>query len=591
MTTVGTVALVAAALVSTVSVAISRSTRLRPLLIAAAFALWVAIAVAVIALVREDTSMVLVVDHTRADLSWPRRVMGLWGGSAGSLLLFTTIVATTLAVAPARRAAAWLAPVTVATLAWTLVILASPFETLSTPAIRGSGLSPILEHWAMLIHPPLLYTGLALALVPALEEEGNSSRRSATMALVALTGALALGGRWAYVELGWGGWWAWDPVENVALIPWLLLVVHVHLSSRHRWARWSAFAVWPAVFAGTAMTRTSLRTSVHSFANAEGLGWTLWPLTAVAGVAALSWAVRARNLVPARKIALIPAAVVSFSALVIALGTFRPFLPGEATAGWFYTRSLFPVAVGGLIALGIAPRWNSSARTTMMLQAAVGAVGGAGAAIAGGWTNWYQIVLAAALVAAIVPTLGGISMQGVTRTLGHLGMVAVLAGALGGTASTSLTIPLDEGERRDIDGADVENLGVAFDEGPPPVITADLKVDGSAQRPSVAVYAERGLRLPEVATKEGFLVDRQYILRDADDDGTITLTANTQPFTSFVWLGVALIIAAFGLRIQLSRSRFSRRALSNSLTVDALAGDSATGSGSSTGSGAANDGA
>lgn len=591
MTSVGLAALTAAAVISTIALAVSRSARLRTLLITAAFALWIAIAAAVTALIRQNTSMVLVVDHTRADLSWPRRVMGLWGGSAGSLLLFTTIVATVLAIAPARRTAAWISPLTIAVLAWTLVALASPFETLSTPAIRGSGLSPILEHWAMLIHPPLLYTGLALALVPGVTAPGSANRRWTATALTALTGALALGGRWAYVELGWGGWWAWDPVENVALIPWLLLVVHVHLPSRHRWTRWSAYAVWPAVFAGTAMTRTSLRTSVHSFANADGLGWTLWPLTAVVGAAAVSWAVRERNSVQARPTVLIPAAVVSFAAVIIALGTFRPFLPGEATAGWFYTRSLFPMVVGGLLALGIAPRWSSASRPTLAVQAVAGFLIGAGAAIAGGWTEWYQVVLAAALVGAIVPTLAGVSPQGVARTLGHLGMIAVLAGALGGTASRSLTVELGEGERRDIDGAEVANLGVAFDEGPPPVITAELDVDGSIQRPSVAIYAERGLRLPEVATKVGPFIDRQYILRDADDDGTITVTANTQPFTSFVWLGVILIIAAFGLRGQLSRSRFSRRALSSSLTVETLAGDSSTASDSSTGSGGANDGA
>ncbi|NNC81701.1 MAG: cytochrome c biogenesis protein CcsA [Acidimicrobiales bacterium] len=580
MNTIGSASLIIAAVLSTVAFLLASKPARRGLLVASVVALWIAMAVAVVALIREDTSLVLVVEHTRTDLSWPRRVMGLWGGSEGSLLLFTTIVATILAMAPTARRVAWVAPLITATLAWSLTTLAPPFETLAAPAIRGSGLSPILEHWAMLIHPPLLYAGLALALVPALAPRDQSTARWTTAALVALTGALALGGRWAYVELGWGGWWAWDPVENVALIPWLLLLVHVHLPSQHWWTRCSAYVVWPAVFAGTAMTRTSLRTSVHSFANADGLGWTLWPLTAVLGAAAVVLAVRDRTYTRARPAVMLASIVVLFSAVVIALGTFRPFLPGEATAGWFYTRALFPVVIGALLALGVGPRWTSDSHPVLLAQAGAGFVLTAITSLIGGWTEWYQVILAGSLGATTLPTLAGWSRHGAARTIGHLGMVAVLAGALGGTASQSLTFDLGEGETRVVDGAEITNLGVDLADGAPPVVTSTLDVDGSTQRPSIGIYAERGLRLPEIATKHGFFVDRQYILRSADDDGSITVTANTQPFTSFVWLGVVAIIAAFVLRGQSALLRFSRRAFKSSLTVDALAGDTSTGSGS-----------
>ncbi len=535
----------------------------------------------VILLATQDTSYVIVVDHTRPGLDVARRIMGLWGGSAGSLLLFSLIVGWTLVAAPLERPLAGVRPVIVAILAWSTTLAVEPFERLDNPAIAGSGLSPILEHWAMLIHPPLLYLGLALALVPGAVTPDRRARWS-TASIAVLTTALALGGGWAYVELGWGGWWAWDPVENAALIPWLLLVAGLHVTPTHAIAGWSSLLVWPAVFGGTAMTRTSLQTSVHAFANSESLGWALWPLTLVVSLGAALHGIRGQRTSPTgpRLAAplLVPIIVLLSSAFVVALGTYRPFVPGDATDGSFYARFLFPVVVVGLIGLGVAPRIGRTSTTKLSSQAILGLLLGIESGALAGWSSWWQLVLAGALVAALVPTLAN-GIHPIGRTLAHVGMVLVQAGALGGTASTTQTFSLaiDAGEL--IDGHTIVNRGVELTADNPPVVTSTVEIDGNTVTPSLAVYPERRLRLPEVATLRRLHEDVQIILRSADDDGTVTITVNVEPLTQLVWFGSTLIVLSMIAQTRSVHSdRFSRRDRRSSLTVadDAGAGASAS---------------
>lgn len=545
----GQIALLSAAILATAALILGRLRpgAERPLQVASIIGVALAVVHVAWLLVNEDTSYEIVVDHTRPGLGVVRRIMGLWGGSAGSLLLFTLVLGTVLTVAPVIPRLRAAPSIVIATLAWTSAIAASPFERLTNPAIAGSGLSPILEHWAMIIHPPLLYIGLALALVPAIVGP-RLARRWSAAAIAVLTVALALGGGWAYVELGWGGWYAWDPVENAALIPWLLLVAGQHVRPSHGAARWAALLVWPTVFCGTAMTRTSLRTSVHAFANSDGLGWMLWPLAAVTSLGAISYGISTRREMawPLGRRRILPVVLIGFAAVVVALGTFRPFIPGEATDGTFYSRFLFPVTILGLLGIGIAPRWANTSKQTLLIQTVVGALLGAGLGGLVGWSTWWQLVFAAAIGSAIVATLGG-GINPTHRVLAHLGMVFVLAGTLGGTASISQTHPLAQGDSITVAGHIIANDGVIFTEGPPPVVTANVTVDGTRHTPAVTVYTERRLRLPEVATHRRLHEDVQVILRSADDDGSVLITINVEPLTQFVWLGAAMIAVALAV--------------------------------------------
>lgn len=542
----GQIALVAGAVIAMFSVvcALIKPDWERPSLAAGLGLLWLAVAHLVVVLIEEDTSYVIVVEHTRPGLDPFGRVMGLWGGSEGSLLLFTVIVGSVLASAPVQRPMAIARPLVVATMAWATVLAATPFEQLTNPAIAGSGLSPILEHWAMLVHPPLLYIGLALSLVPAAVDP--RVRRPWTAAAIAvLTAALALGGGWAYVELGWGGWWAWDPVENAALIPWLLLAATLHLQPDHRATHWSLLVVWPTVFAGTAMTRTSLRTSVHAFADNEALGWFLWPLTFGVGALALlhrrNHPATSRDPAPWRTLA--PVAVLLSTAVVVAIGTFRPFVPGDATDGSFYTRFLFPVVIVGLVALGVAPRIPVTSSRRLVGEVSLGAAVGILVGTAVGWSTWWQLLLAGALSAGFTTTVGG-GLRPTARTFAHLGMLCVVAGALGGTASVTQTFSLEQGASAEIEGSLIVNRGIELDSLEQPVLRATIEVDGRVVEPSLTIYPERALRLPEVATVRRPLEDIQVILRSADDSGTVTLTVNVEPLTQFVWSGAVLILVS-----------------------------------------------
>ena len=516
-------------------------------------------------LASEDTTHVISVESTRPGLGVVRRIMGLWGGSAGSLLFFTLVIGGTLVIAPLTKNARVIASIVLAGLTVTTTFGAPPFERLDAPAIAGSGLSPILEHWAMIIHPPLLYIGLGLSLLPALVEP-RFQRRMALVAVAILTAALALGGAWAYVELGWGGWYAWDPVENIALIPWLLLMTGAHVQPSHPIARWTTILVWPTVLAGAAMTRTSQRTSVHTFANADELARYLWPLTIVATLLVIIHQIDrhapAEHPPPTRR--LWPLVLIGYSAFVVALGTFRPFVPGDGTDGSFYTRFLFPAAVIGAAAMGIAPRRASVGRIS--IESIIGAAIGLAITAGTGTTNWWQLVLAAAIGVGVVTTLAG-AHRSTPRTLAHLGMILVLAGALGGTASSSLTFQLNEGDSREFEGYEIRNDGIEFVDGPAPVIIATFTVGDDQLQPSITVFPERGLRLPEVATRRWLHEDLQLILRDADDDGGVVVTANVEPLTQAVWLGVLLLV--IGVLLQAYSPRFLRRSRKSSLTVDA----------------------
>ena len=208
------------------------------------------------ALVGQDYSLVYVADHASRDTTWPYRLAGLWGGMAGSLLLWTWMLAgwALLASRSVRRRLPDLAGGTQAVLAveaavflGLLVTVSRPFATLAIPAVDGGGLTPILRHPAMLYHPPLLYSGYVGLAVPAAmavaalvsRTAGDwlaVARRYMVASLVLLAVGMTAGAHWAYVELGWGGYWAWDPVENGALLPWLAGIAFLHsaLVARHR---------------------------------------------------------------------------------------------------------------------------------------------------------------------------------------------------------------------------------------------------------------------------------------------------------------------------------------------------------------------
>src|SRR5579859_210304 len=271
-------------------------------LIAAFGAAVVAAAVLVTALARHDFSFTYVADHTSRKLPMLYTLSAFWGGQEGSLLLWLLVLLgyATLAVyfnrAASREVVAWVVPtlgIVASFFAVLLVAVASPFDTQAAPA-DGLGLNPSLQNPYMVIHPPLLYLGYVGLTVPfafaigallsgRTDERWIVATRRWTLTAWAFLGVgQLLGAHWAYVEVGWGGYYAWDPVENAALMPWLAATAFLHSvmvqEKKGMLKVWNMLLVVLAfclsIF-GTFLTRSGIINSIHSFTQSSIGPWFL----------------------------------------------------------------------------------------------------------------------------------------------------------------------------------------------------------------------------------------------------------------------------------------------------------------------------
>jgi cytochrome c-type biogenesis protein CcmF len=274
----------------------------RNALIASFFSTLVAALVLVTGFLRNDFSLTYVAGHSSRALPTPYKLSAFWGGQEGSLLLWLLVLNgyAALAVWFARKRArdlvVWVTPVLGAIavgFAWLLVVVSSPFDVSAAPA-DGSGLNPSLQNPYMVIHPVALYLGYVGLAVPFAFAMGAllsgrtderwivATRRWTIIAWTALGVGQLLGAHWAYVEVGWGGYYAWDPVENAALMPWLAATAFLHsvmIQEKRGMLRvWNVTLVSLAFclsLFGTFLTRSGVVTSIHSFTQSSIGPWFL----------------------------------------------------------------------------------------------------------------------------------------------------------------------------------------------------------------------------------------------------------------------------------------------------------------------------
>src|SRR5213082_1789296 len=260
----------------------------------AAFLLWIALA-------RDDFSLTYVSEHTSRALPFGYKLAAFWGGQEGSLLLWLLILSGYAALAVwlnrrTRDLIAWVVPVLAGVavfFSFMLCFVSSPFKTAPAPA-DGAGMVPSLQNPYMLAHPPLLYLGYVGLTIPFAFAMGAllsrrtderwivATRRWTLAAWTFLGVGQLLGAHWAYVEIGWGGYYAWDPVENAALMPWLAATAFLHSvmiqEKRGMLKVWNmvlvALAFNLSLF-GTFLTRSGVIDSIHSFAKSSIGGWFL----------------------------------------------------------------------------------------------------------------------------------------------------------------------------------------------------------------------------------------------------------------------------------------------------------------------------
>jgi cytochrome c-type biogenesis protein CcmF len=275
-----------------------------------------AFAILDVAFLRSDFSYNIVASGSSTTTPTFYRAAAVWSTQQGSLLLWVMLIScwSSLALFLTRRRVREIAPYAQAVL-FSLstffvglnVFFANPFATSSTPPSEGAGLDPLLRHTTMMFHPPMLYSGYTLMMVPfafgvgalisgRLSAEWIAvTRRFALAAWLCLGVGILLGARWSYIELGWGGYWQWDPVENAALMPWLCVTAFIHSimiqEKRGMLKVWNASLVLASgtlAIIGTFLVRSGILSSIHAFVSDPTLNFSFVALIAVMVIGSVS---------------------------------------------------------------------------------------------------------------------------------------------------------------------------------------------------------------------------------------------------------------------------------------------------------------
>ncbi|EBJ1303648.1 heme lyase CcmF/NrfE family subunit [Salmonella enterica] len=331
--------------------------------------LLLAFAILVFCFLTSDFSVVYVAQHSYSLLPWGLKLAAVWGGHEGSLLLWVLFLSgwSALFALCYRRDSDPLFPLTLSVLSMVtallllfVVVWSDPFARIFPPAIEGRDLNPMLQHLGLILHPPLLYLGYGglmvaagVALASLLRGDFNAQSawvcwRWALPGWCALTLGIILGSWWAHCELGWGGWWFWDPVENASLLPWLSAsaLLHSLFVTRQRgifrhWSLLLAILTLILSLLGTLIVRSGILVSVHAFALDNVRAAPLFALFSVLSLASLGlYAWRGQQIRQNARFGgwsremLILVALLLFCAvlLIVLIGTLYPMIYG--LFGW-----------------------------------------------------------------------------------------------------------------------------------------------------------------------------------------------------------------------------------------------------------------
>jgi cytochrome c-type biogenesis protein CcmF len=383
------------------------------------------VAIIELAFAGDDFSFNIVAQHSSIETPEFYKLAAMWSSQEGSLLLWAWVLSIVSSAAlyatraKLREIVPWATAVMMAVAAFFVGLMlfapdVDPFATLSPAPADGIGLTPLLQHPSMMIHPPMLYSGYVSLTVPFAFAVGalvtrrldaewiRSTRRFALIAWALLGFGLLLGARWSYTELGWGGYWAWDPVENAALMPWLVITAFLHSimvqEKRGMLKVWNAclvVAAFSLALLGTFLVRSGVLQSIHAFGdNTVGpyvlglIGVVLIGSTAliVSRLDDLRSDKRIDSLVSRESIFLVNNLLLVALTAVVFWGTFFPLISelftgskASLAAPWF-DRYTTPLAIGLVLFTGIGPllAWRrvtwASARRVFRLPLVVAAV-------------------------------------------------------------------------------------------------------------------------------------------------------------------------------------------------------------------------
>ncbi len=570
------------------------------------------------AFIVSDFSVALVSSHSHTTKPLIYKISGVWGNHEGSMLLWVLVLAIYAALVAALQrggdrltsAALGVQGLMAAAFFLFLLFTSNPFARLDPMPFEGNGLTPLLQDIGLALHPPMLYAGYvglsasfsyaAAALMVGEEGWVRAARPFMLMAWIALTAGIALGSWWAYYELGWGGFWFWDPVENASLMPWLIATALLH--SALATERSGAFRTWTLLLAiggfsmsliGTFLVRSGLTSSVHAFASDPTRGFFIMVLIALAiGGALALFAWRAPTLkggaafepVSRETTLLLNNVFLIASCACVFVGTLYPLVL-EAFNGTkisvgppYYMLTFSPIFFALLLLVPLGPKlgWKRGdlKAAWRSLYPALGLAAVAAIAVLAlitprGLTAALAFAVAGWLIGASildVRSRKGARASAFAAALAHAGLGVTLLGVTGATAwrSEALTV-MAPGEIITVGPYRLRFDGVTEVKGPNYV--ADQArialMDGdrvkTMLRPEQRFYTAEGQSVADTAIRTTGLRDLYLALGDNRGNGRYAIRVYVSPLAPLIWLG-ALVMALGGMLSLWGRVRVGARA-------------------------------
>ena len=577
------------------------------------------------AFVTQDFSVRYVAENSNSLLPLAYRYSAVWGAHEGSLLLWALVLALwcgavalwskRLPAEVSARVLGVLGIISIGFLAF-LIFTSNPFARLLPAPLEGRDLNPLLQDPGLIIHPPMLYIGyvgfavpFAFAIAALLEGRVDArwlrwTRPWTNVAWGFLTIGIALGSWWAYYELGWGGWWFWDPVENASFMPWLAGAALIHSQAvtekRGSFASWTlllAIAAFALSLLGTFLVRSGVLTSVHSFAADPSRGtFILIFLALVIGGALLLYALRAgaltsedprRGFLPTSRETLLLANNLLLAAAcgMVLLGTLYPLLAdalglGKVSVGPPYFGTLFVVLMAPLVALlpfGPLVNWQrdqASRRLAMLapwaglalllgviayFMAPQGALKSAAGVTGAAWVAFGT----ARFVWTRLRGNGRFTAEMIGMLLAHGGVAVFLAGALLVEAlNVQREVALAPGQSLVVGSYEVRFEGVDHQQGPNYVADrGHLRVlqhdrELALLHPEKRLYASGGQVMTEAGIHARLNGDVYVALGESLGNNAWAVRVHIKPFVRWIWLGALLM--ALGGFVTAADRRFRR---------------------------------
>ncbi len=572
-----------------------------------------------------DFSVQYVAANSNTALPTLYLISGVWGAHEGSLLLWaltlsiwTTAVTLFSRSVPAAMVARVIGVMGMISVGFILFMLftSNPFERLPMPPMEGRDLNPLLQDPGLAIHPPMLYMGyvgfsvaFAFAIAAMLSSRLDAawarwSRPWTNIAWVFLTLGIVLGSWWAYYELGWGGWWFWDPVENASFMPWLIGTALLHsLAVTEKRGAFKAWTVLLAIFAfslsllGTFLVRSGVLTSVHAFATDPGRGiFILIFLGVVIGGSLLLYSLRASeirstvrfNLLSRETGLLLNNVLLVVAAASILLGTLYPLIldalgVGKISVGPPYFNNVFipltlPLAV--LVGFGAFARWRQDSAATLLRQLRLPLVASlfAGMAYAIWLTPYFTWGAALGMVLAFWVLLSTMSwvkahmkpgelLNGASRgrwgmVVGHLGIAVFVVGiTLTSIYSSEKDIRLERGQSYSMGDFTFTFEGASAFTGPNYDGYRGLVAVAEKGEALTTLHPEKrnyrsGMPMTEAGIDAGLTRDLFVALGEPlGQEGAWSLRIYHKPFVRWIWLG-GLLMALGGLLAASDRRYF-----------------------------------